>query len=57
MDPNGFRKMMGWLRDEYGSDLDIYITENGFGDYMANLDDIQRLYYHKHYLNDLLKGG
>jgi beta-glucosidase/6-phospho-beta-glucosidase/beta-galactosidase len=47
---------MNWLTDTYGSQWDIYITENGFSDYLGNIDDLQRVYYFKHYINQLLKG-
>ena len=33
----------------------MYITENGFSDYLGNLDDLGRIYYLKHYLNQVLK--
>ncbi len=48
---------MNWIRDHYGQDVQIYITENGFSDRLGNLDDLQRIYYYKHYLNQLLKGN
>lgn len=53
--PFGFRRTMNWLKDTYGLDLDIVITENGFSDFLGNLDDQQRIYYFKHYINQLLK--
>jgi beta-glucosidase len=46
---------MNWLKSNYGS-IPIYITENGFSDYLGNTDDAQRIYYLKHYINQLLKG-
>ena len=49
--------MMNWLANEYGRNLDLYITENGVSDNQGNLDDISRIYYYKHYLNQLLKGN
>jgi lactase-phlorizin hydrolase len=54
--PLGIRKLMNWIKDHYRSDLDIYITENGFSDFLGNLDDQHRIYYYKHNLNQLLKG-
>lgn len=48
--------MMSWVRNAYG-DIDLYVTENGVGDFLGNLDDIHRIYYYKHYLNELLKGN
>ncbi|XP_059091138.1 cytosolic beta-glucosidase-like [Tigriopus californicus] len=52
--PFGIRKLMNWLKNEYG-DVPIYITENGYSDHQGNLDDIHRIYYYKHYINNLLK--
>ena len=47
---------MTWIADQIGSDVPIYITENGFSDCIGNLDDLHREYYYKHYINQLLKG-
>ena len=46
---------MAWIKNEYG-DIPIVITENGFSDKQGNLDDLHRIYYLKHYINQLLKG-
>lgn len=54
--PFGIRKMMNYIKNNYGVNLPIYITENGVSDLQGNLDDLQRIYYYKHYLNQLLKG-
>jgi hypothetical protein len=54
--PFGIRRLMNWLKSNYGS-IPIYITENGFSDYLGNTDDAQRIYYLKHYINQLLKGN
>jgi len=27
--------MMNWIKEEYGAEVDIYITENGFSDYQV----------------------
>ena len=51
--PFGFRKMLGWLSQKYGKP--IVVTENGFSDFLGNLDDEQRIYYYKHYINQMLK--
>ena len=51
--PFGFRKNLNWL-SQYGKP--IIVTENGFSDFLGNLDDMQRIYYYKHYINQLLKG-
>ena len=48
--------MVNWLRKEYGESVPIVITENGVSDRIGNLDDMQRIYFYKHYLNQLLKG-
>ena len=42
------------MYDQY-SNPPVIITENGFSDLMGNLDDLQRIYYHKHYINNVLK--
>lgn len=55
--PFGLRRLMNWARQEYGDQWPIYITENGFSDYQGNLDDLHRVYYYKHYINQLLKGN
>ena len=55
MVPYGIRKTMNWIKDHYGAELPIYITENGVSDRQGNLDDLNRIYYYKHYLNQLLK--
>ena len=47
--------MMAWAKAEY-NDPEIYVTENGFSDFLGNLDDLTRIYYYKHYINELLKG-
>lgn len=52
--PFGIRKCLNWARENYG-DIDMYITENGFSDRLGNIDDLIRIYYYKHYINQLLK--
>ena len=51
------RKMVNWLSEEYGAAVPIVITENGVSDRIGNLDDMHRIYFYKHYLNQLLKGN
>ena len=51
--PFGLRKVTNWLYQSYQKP--IYVTENGFSDYLGNVDDLQRIYYYKHYINQLLK--
>ena len=50
------RRTVAWIKNEYG-DIPIVITENGFSDKQGNLDDLHRIYYLKHYINQLLKGN
>ena len=50
--PFGFRRMLKWL-SQYGKP--IIVTENGFSDFLGNSDDMQRIYYYKHYINQMLK--
>ena len=78
MTPFAIRKVVNWLRKEYGQvcmsdgqmalpvllkliclgqSVPIVITENGVSDRIGNLDDLQRVYFLKHYINQLLKGG
>ena len=52
----GIRKIMNWIKKEYGAEIPIYVTENGVSDRIGNLDDMHREYYFKHYINQLLKG-
>ena len=54
--PFGMRSFLNWAKEEYG-DIEMIITENGFSDQQGNLDDLQRIYYLKHYINQLLKGA
>merc|ERR1712004_529173 len=35
--------------------ISLNVTENGFSDKLGNIDDLQRVYYYKHYLNQVLK--
>ncbi len=51
------RSVLNWLRDEYGDEVELVVTENGFSDQQGNLDDPQRIYYYKHYINQVLKGS
>ena len=52
--PFGIRRLLNWAAVEYGNP-DIYVTENGFSDRQGNIDDLQRIYYYKHYINQILK--
>ena len=53
--PWGLRKALNWARNNYG-DVPIYITENGVSDRNGSLQDDHRIYYYKHYINNMLKG-
>ena len=46
---------MGYIKNNIG-EIPVYVTENGISDNVGNIDDLQRIYYYKHYLNQLLKG-
>lgn len=50
------RLILNWLKDTYGDDLDIYITENGYTDDGSNgLMDPRRINYYRTYINEMLK--
>ena len=53
--PFGVRKLLNWINDNFNPG-EIIITENGFSDLQGNVDDIQRIYYYKHYINQILRG-
>jgi lactase-phlorizin hydrolase len=53
--PWGLRKALNWVRNHYGN-VPIYITENGVSDKNGSLQDDHRIYYYKHYINNVLKG-
>ncbi|XP_046643168.1 lactase-phlorizin hydrolase-like [Daphnia pulicaria] len=52
--PFGLRNLLGWLRDKFNNP-EMIITENGYSDTAGNLDDMLRIYYYKHYINNVLK--
>jgi len=52
--PWALRATLSWLNAEYPG-VDLYISENGVSDNLGNYDDLHRVYYYKHYLNQLLK--
>ncbi|CAL1538498.1 unnamed protein product [Lymnaea stagnalis] len=52
--PEGFRKLLNWMRREYGN-LPIYVTENGEGDGTGEPDDVHRVLYLQGYVNNVLK--
>lgn len=49
------RNTLKWIRDRFNNP-DIIITENGYSDNSGNLDDMMRVYYYKHNINNVLKG-
>ncbi|CAG0915976.1 unnamed protein product [Notodromas monacha] len=53
MVPYGLRALLNWMQREYG--IPVYITESGWADKAGNTDDLMRMYYYKHYLNNLMK--
>lgn len=53
--PPGFRKILNFIRDEYGNPP-IYITENGISERgPMDLNDIHRIHYYENYINEALK--
>jgi len=57
--PWGIREALKWATAQYTTEAKgqpaFYITENGFSDLLGNIDDLQRIYYYKHYINQLLR--
>ena len=53
--PVGIRRMLNWVKFTYG-DFPIYITENGVSDRNGSLQDEHRIFYYKHYINNVFKG-
>ncbi|XP_055480278.1 beta-klotho [Psammomys obesus] len=51
--PWGARKLLGWIRRNYG-DMDIYITANGIDDLALENDQIRKYYLEK-YIQEALK--
>ncbi|XP_069134731.1 LOW QUALITY PROTEIN: lactase/phlorizin hydrolase-like [Argopecten irradians] len=52
--PFGIRRMLNWIKNHYG-DVPVYITENGISDRNGSLSDDHRIFYYKHYINEVLK--
>ena len=52
--PQGIRKTLNWIREKYDNPP-VIITENGVSDNIGNIDDLSRIYYYKHYINNVLK--
>ncbi|XP_048394444.1 beta-klotho-like [Stegostoma tigrinum] len=51
--PWGIRKVLQWIKSHYGN-MDIYIMANGVWD-SSSINDPFRIYYHKNYINEVLK--
>ncbi|CAH1173792.1 unnamed protein product [Phaedon cochleariae] len=51
--PWGLRKLLNWLKNQYG-DEEIIITENGYADTDATLEDDRRVGYYQGYLSSCL---
>ncbi|XP_036401517.1 lactase-phlorizin hydrolase [Megalops cyprinoides] len=55
--PPGFRKILKFIKDEYG-DPPVYITENGISERgLVNLNDAHRIHYYENYINQALKAN
>ncbi|XP_060034029.1 lactase/phlorizin hydrolase [Erinaceus europaeus] len=52
--PWGIRRLLNWIKEEYG-DIPIYITENGVALRNPKVEDTDRIFYHKTYINEALK--
>ncbi|KAG5283403.1 hypothetical protein AALO_G00041690 [Alosa alosa] len=53
--PPGFRKILNFIKEEYGNPT-IIITENGISERgPVNLNDIHRIHYYENYINQALK--
>ncbi|KAG1945169.1 lactase-phlorizin hydrolase-like isoform X1 [Pimephales promelas] len=53
--PVGFRKILNFIKEEYGNPT-IYITENGVSEReLVNLNDVLRIHYYDNYINQALK--
>uniref|UniRef100_A0AAQ5XG25 Lactase n=1 Tax=Amphiprion ocellaris TaxID=80972 RepID=A0AAQ5XG25_AMPOC len=51
----GLRRLLNWIKEEYGNPQ-IYVTENGMpSPYPITLDDIERVFYYKTYVDEALK--
>ncbi|KAK2493233.1 hypothetical protein MC885_002718 [Smutsia gigantea] len=50
----GTRRLLSWIKEEYG-DIPVYITGNGVGLTDPRMEDTDRIFYHKTYINEALK--
>ena len=53
--PWGLRRLLNFIKDNY-NDPEIIITENGMSDRNSTIQDDHRIYYYRHYINEMLKG-
>ncbi|KAF4108764.1 hypothetical protein G5714_009837 [Onychostoma macrolepis] len=55
VNPPGFRKILKFIKEEYGNPP-IYVTENGVSERgPVNLNDALRIHFYKNYINQALK--
>ena len=55
--PAGFRKVLNFIKDEYGNPP-LYVTENGVSERgPIDLNDVPRIHYYNTYINQALKGN
>lgn len=50
--PPGIRKMLNWLKQQYG-DVEVLITENGYSSRGMGLEDDHRIHYYQTYLEQV----
>ncbi|XP_020865148.2 lactase/phlorizin hydrolase [Phascolarctos cinereus] len=50
----GLRRLLNWIKEEYG-DIPIYVTENGVGFETSEIEDTNRVFFYKTYINEALK--
>ena len=56
--PWGVRGLLNWIKNEYGSEWEIFITENGFSTAdIYDLSDDDRVRFYRGYINEVLKGN
>ncbi|XP_060524170.1 myrosinase 1-like [Cylas formicarius] len=52
--PPGARRVINWIRDRFGDEKGIIVTENGYTDFGNNLQDLDtRGRYHMNYLSNI----
>lgn len=48
--------MVNWVTSQYGRQVKILITENGYADGTGEVEDDFRIEFYKNYIDELLKG-